>query len=121
MLASSLFTKVLGGFKSVFYLLSLVLKMSFKPYIKALCCSQEKTMGKISNISKERRKGIYNSIDKTWEYLNKIIEGNLTENLENIIIKTVYIEIVDEIITVNKKYIYDEFVDWMDENTNGVK
>jgi hypothetical protein len=35
-------------------------------------------MGRISIISKERGQGIYVSTDKTWEYLNTIVEGDLT-------------------------------------------
>tara|TARA_Y100000815_G_C13325542_1_gene494002 strand:+ start:104 stop:796 length:693 start_codon:yes stop_codon:yes gene_type:complete len=63
-------------------------------------------MGKITIISKNPGKGIYSSEDETWEYLNKLVEGDLTENAENIIIKTTDNEIVDNIIVVDKEYIY---------------
>lgn len=63
-------------------------------------------MGRISINSKERGQGIYVSTDKTWEYLNTITEGDLTENSEYIIIKTDNKEIADNIIEINKEYIY---------------
>lgn len=63
-------------------------------------------MGRISIISKERGQGIYKSIDETWEYLNTIVIGDLTENSESIIIEVDNKEIPDSIITVNKEYIY---------------
>ncbi|WP_100616372.1 hypothetical protein [Confluentibacter citreus] len=63
-------------------------------------------MGRIKINSKERGQGIYVSTDKTWEYLNTIVEGNLTENSEYIIIKTDNTEIADNIIEINKEYIY---------------
>ena len=55
-------------------------------------------MGKITIISKNPGKGIYSSEDETWEYLNKLVEGDLTENAENIIIKTTDNEIPSKFV-----------------------
>ena len=63
-------------------------------------------MGKIEIVSAEKGSGIYESTSKTWEYLPKIIEGTITENAENIIITNDDETIIDNIITVNKEYIY---------------
>ncbi|WP_291097487.1 MULTISPECIES: hypothetical protein [unclassified Flavobacterium] len=61
-------------------------------------------MGKIRIISKDR--GSYESTSSTWEYLPKLAEGDISENEKNIIIKTVDNTIADNIITINKEYIY---------------
>lgn len=60
-------------------------------------------MGGIKVISKERGEII---TDKTWEYLNKIILSDLTENSKNIILKNENKEISDNTIIINKEQVY---------------
>lgn len=61
-------------------------------------------MGKIRIISRDR--GSYESTSSTWEYLPKLTDGDISENENNIIITTVDNTIVDNIININKEYIY---------------
>lgn len=61
-------------------------------------------MGKIKIISKDR--GSYESTSSTWEYLPKLVDGDITENESSLIITTVDKTIADHILTINKEYIY---------------
>ena len=61
-------------------------------------------MGKIRIIYKDQ--GSYESTSSTWEYLPKLVDGDISENESNILITTVDNTIVDHLLTINKEYIY---------------
>lgn len=73
-------------------------------------------MGKIKIISKDQ--GSYESASSTWEYLPKLVDGDISENESNIIITTIDNTIVDNTITINKEYVYANTPDFITYRLN---
>ncbi len=68
-------------------------------------------MGKIKIISTDI--GENKTTDKTWDYLQKIIVADISENSDNIIVTTSDCTIEDNIIQINKQRIYANTPDFI--------
>ncbi len=61
-------------------------------------------MGKMRIILKDN--GSYEPNSSTWKYLQKLADGDISENEKNFIITTADNTIEDHILTINKEYLY---------------